>query len=214
MSFQQLDKILPLAPPGSRIGILGGSFDPPHLCHQLLALSTLAIEPIEMLWIIPCANHPFQKKMSPIKDRIAMCKLAFGRLNKNVRVVPLEEYLPTPNYTARTLEVIHQLRPGIELYFTIGSDIIPQIVKWHEPEKIIKLCKIIIYLRECFPATNIPSLLKNQIIHSGYTLPNIQSRYIRESLRNNQTMLDKKVKDYIKEHQLYELTPELAKPES
>lgn len=211
MSFLKLDKILPPAPPGTHVGILGGSFDPPHLCHQLLALSTLAIEPIEMLWIIPCADHPFQKKMTPIKDRIAMCKLAFGRLNKNVHVVPIEEYLPTPNYTARTLEIIHQLRPGIELYFTIGSDILPQITSWHEPEKLIQLCKIIIYLRDGFPVANIPQLLKNQIIHSGYTLPNIQSKYIRASLQTNQTMLDIKVKNYIKEHHLYQFDSEQLK---
>jgi len=199
----KLDQLLPKAPPGTSIGILGGSFDPPHLCHQLLALSTLAIEPIDMLWIIPCADHPFQKKMTFFEHRVEMCKLAFSRLNKQVHVVPIEAFLPAPNYTVRTLETIHQLRPGIKLFFTIGSDILPQITNWHKPEKLEELANIIIYLRDGFPIEKVPPLLKNQRIHNSYILPNIQSNQIRKSIKKRQYLVDQKVKNYIEQHRLY-----------
>ena len=52
---------LPSVPKGAHVGILGGSFDPPHLSHQLLALSALALEPLDALWVMPCADHPFAK---------------------------------------------------------------------------------------------------------------------------------------------------------
>lgn len=201
--MDKLDKILPKAKPKTKIGILGGSFDPPHLCHQLLALSTLAIEPIEMLWIIPCSDHPFQKQMTPFEHRTKMCELAFSRLGREVHVLPIEKHLPAPNYTVNTLEIIHQLRPGVELFFTMGSDLLPQLSKWHEHKKLTDLANIIIYMRQGFPVADVPHFLKGQRIHSGYTLPNIKSRQIRSSLNQNDILLDKTVRNYIEEHSLY-----------
>ncbi len=208
MPLQALDKILPLAPKGTRVGILGGSFDPPHLCHQLLALSTLALEPIEMLWIIPCADHPFQKRMSSFEHRTQMCSLAFSRLGPEVHVVPIEKYLPAPSYTVRTLEHIHLLRPGIKLFFTMGSDILEQIPNWLEPEKLEYLSEIIIYLREGFPIQKIPAPLHRLRIHDGYILPNIQSTHIRTDFKSpatfpNLSLIDQKVSQYIQKHDLY-----------
>lgn len=208
MPLKALDKVLPLAPPGTRVGILGGSFDPPHLCHQLLALSTLALEPIDMLWIIPCADHPFHKKMSSFEHRSQMCSLAFSRLGPEVHVVPIEKYLPAPSYTVRTLENIHLLRPGIKLFFTMGSDILEQIPNWLEPEKLAHLSEIIIYLREGFPIQKIPAPLHKIRIHDGYILPNIQSTHIRKDLKDpsthpNLTLIEQTVSSYIQEHRLY-----------
>ena len=209
MPLKALDKVLPWAPQGTRVGILGGSFDPPHLCHQLLALSTLALEPIDMLWIIPCADHPFHKKMSSFEHRTQMCSFAFSRLGPEVHVVPIEKYLPAPSYTVRTLENIHLLRPGIKLFFTMGSDILEQIPNWLEPEKLEHLSEIIIYLREGFPIKKIPAPFQKIRIHDGYILPNIQSTHIRKDFKKpsshpNLTLIDQKVTHYIQEHRLYQ----------
>ena len=208
MPHKALDKVLPLAPPGTRVGILGGSFDPPHLSHQLLALSTLALEPIDMLWIIPCADHPLHKKMSSFEDRTQMCSLAFSRLGPEVHVVPIEKYLPAPNYTVRTLENIHLLRPGIKLFFTMGSDILEQIPNWLEPEKLEQFSEIIVYLREGFPIQKIPAPLRKIRIHDEYVLPDIQSTHIRKDCKETTTqqnlaLIDQKVIRYIHEHRLY-----------
>jgi nicotinate-nucleotide adenylyltransferase len=209
MPLKTLDGVLPSAPQGTRVGILGGSFDPPHLCHQLLALSTLALEPIDMLWIIPCGDHPFHKKMSSFEHRRQMCSLAFLRLGPEVHVVPIENYLPVPSYTVRTLENIHLLRPGIELFLTIGSDILEQMPNWLEPEKLENLSELIVYLREGFPIKKIPPLFQKIRIHDGYILPDIQSTHIRKDFKEppshpNLTLVDQKVFHYIQEQRLYQ----------
>ena len=111
---------LPEIKNGSSVGILGGSFDPPHLCHELLALSFLALEPITDLWVIPCANHAFKDNLTSFAHRLAMCKLAFSRLN-NVHVLAIEENLATPNFTINTLEAILQKRPDLKIFFGLGS---------------------------------------------------------------------------------------------
>jgi nicotinate-nucleotide adenylyltransferase len=202
---------LPKAPPGTRIGLLGGSFDPPHLSHQLLALSALAIEPIDTLWVIPCADHPFQKSLSSFEHRMAMCELAFSHVDRQVRVVPIEKYLPSPNYTVRTLEHILERRPGVKLFLTMGSDILQQLPKWHEPEKLEQLSELIVYLREGFPIQNIPTQVQKLRIHDGYILPDIQSSNVRALIQKGTSepkddripFVDQKVAAYIKEHHLY-----------
>jgi nicotinate-nucleotide adenylyltransferase len=92
---------IPSVKSGAQIGILGGSFDPPHIGHQLLALSFMALEPVDELWVIPCANHVFKGALSAFSHRLAMCSLAFARLH-NVRVLDVENHLTAPNYTLRT----------------------------------------------------------------------------------------------------------------
>src|SRR5580658_1402932 len=108
---------------GSNIGLLGGSFDPPHLGHSLLALSFLALEPIDELWIIPCQNHAFKGCLNSFEQRFDMCKLAFSRIN-NIRVLDLENSIDPPNYTIKTLDLILSKRPDLNLFFAIGSDLI------------------------------------------------------------------------------------------
>lgn len=209
--FTTLDKILPPAPKGTRIGLLGGSFDPPHLCHQLLALSALAIEPIDTLWVIPCSDHPFQKSLSSFEDRVAMCHLAFSRIGSQVHIVPIEKYLPVPNYTVRTLESILAIRPGVKLSLAMGSDILEQIPKWHDPERLEELSEIIVYLREGFPIKSLPTQIKKLRVHDGYVLPDVQSSNVRAmikqstdaSLAESIPFVDQKVVQYIREHQLY-----------
>src|SRR5258708_38432850 len=105
MSGRQSTLVLPTVKQNASIGILGGSFDPPHLCHQLLALSFLSLEPLDELWVIPCADHAFKNNLSSFPHRFAMCEIAFERIQK-VLVLDLESKLATPNYTIETINAI------------------------------------------------------------------------------------------------------------
>lgn len=197
--------ILPQTKPGAHVGILGGSFDPPHLGHQMLALCALALEKIDQLWIIPCADHPFSKQLSPFHHRFEMCKLAFGHLGENVRVLDVENTLAAPNYTVKTIEAIHQARPNATLSFIMGSDVYMDLPRWHHPEKIAQLCRLVVFLREG-SALHENTVPFNAYIHREFSLPHVQSTLIREKIRLNvshSAFVDHRVLDYLQHNKLY-----------
>lgn len=176
--------ILPEVPQNAHVGILGGSFDPPHLGHQILALGALATTPIDFLWVIPCASHAFQKALSSFEHRFNMCELAFSYLRKT-QVLTLENFLPMPSYTINTIETISKLRPDLKLSLVMGSDLLEHFDSWEGSEQIRKLCTLVVFDRKSL-------------------LPGVQSSQIREAISTRDYKnLDLSVKDYIKQNQLY-----------
>lgn len=166
------------------MGILGGSFDPPHLGHQLLALSALATTPIDLLWVMPCAGHAFAKDLSAFEHRFKLCELAFSHLHKT-EVLRLESYLPSPSYTINTIETIVQLRPDLKLSLIMGSDLLEHFDSWEGSDKLREFCDLSIFDRKSL-------------------LPGVQSSQIREAVSvGDFKNLDLQVKKYIKENNLY-----------
>lgn len=83
-----------------RIGVLGGSFDPPHCGHVLLAAYALSVAPIDGVLVVPAFSHPFGKRMAPFAQRLEMARLAYGVLDPSrVKVNDLEASLAPPSYT-------------------------------------------------------------------------------------------------------------------
>lgn len=149
-----LEKLSTWVPPLrglGRIGLLGGSFNPPHLAHVLMAVAVYATEEIDHLWIIPTADHAFGKKLAPFDDRVRMCHLAFRHLAGGAAVVDIENRLPrepgTPSFTVDTLRALHAVRPGIRPVWIAGSDVIPDLAKWKEPDEVKRLCRMVIVPR-------------------------------------------------------------------
>jgi len=189
-----------------KVGILGGSFDPPHLGHQILALCALALEDIDALWVIPCADHPFSKKLSTFDHRMEMCRLAFGSMDKRVKIVDIERTLPGPSYTVQTLEAIRKKQPAASLTFIMGSDVYLDLPKWREPERIAQLCQLAVFLRQgggkIDPAQN-PYQAR---VHNEFVLPHVKSTLIRDSLRSGisqSAFVDRRVLKYVNEQKLY-----------
>lgn len=113
-----------------RIGILGGSFNPPHLAHLLLALLYLEARPGASIWVIPCHRHPFAKPLAPYPLRRTMCRLAFASLGRRVKVVDTERQLGGVSYTARTLEFLRRRYPRLQFELIVGSDLLAESEKW------------------------------------------------------------------------------------
>ena len=88
-----MDAALPAATAGTRVALLGGSFNPPHLGHALLAQAVLAVAEVDAVWVLPTAEHPFGKALAPLSDRMAMCELAFRHLGDAVAVSEIERLL-------------------------------------------------------------------------------------------------------------------------
>lgn len=194
---------LPHTSSTSHIALLGGGFDPPHLGHQLLALSVLALEPIDSLWVMPCASHPFSKNLSPFSHRLAMCELAFSKLT-DAHVLEIEEHLPKPNYTLNTVERILEKYPSLKISIVIGSDNLEDIEAWHGIQELQKKCSLLIFRRQGFEDVKPPKSLTNIHFHAGFVLPDVKSRDIRKSIQHQLSLLDHKVVEYITQHKLYQ----------
>lgn len=198
---------LPPVKNGAHIGLLGGSFDPPHIGHQLLALSFIALEPIDELWIMPCANHAKKATLTSFCHRFAMGEIAFRRMRR-VRVIDIEHHLPPPNYTLQTLEAILNVNPTLSLHFGIGSDLVSSFSSWHAAAQIVLKARIVIFERYSYPLTTLPTLLKDARLHRGYPLPDINSTSLRDFSRrqkigNSLAFVDQDVVRYVEKHGIY-----------
>src|SRR5205085_1006693 len=131
----------------TRVALFGGSFNPPHVAHQLVALYVLETQPIDELWFVPTYAHPFGKQLAPYEDRLAMCELATHTLGDRVRVSRAEEELAKrPEFVAsRTLDLVEYLAgQGHQLRLVIGTDILGETAKWHRWSDVIAIAPLIV----------------------------------------------------------------------
>ena len=203
--FERLDAVIPALPESGRVGILGGTFNPPHVGHALLAHAMLATEAIDELWIIPVFNHPFGKHSAEFSDRVAMCRRAFGMLGERVKIVEIERELPSPSYTVQTLSALHAVRAGIVPTLIIGSDIVPDLPRWQDPDKLPVLSKLLVVPRQGAPTLKLPDDFPMKV-HRGFRLPKVSSTAIKKALAGGETvdgLLNLSVLEFIRDNDLY-----------
>jgi len=146
------DDIAAEGPSGDRprngLAVLGGSFNPPHTTHRRLAAAALSRLPIERLLVIPAGDHPHKRDrdMAPARDRLAMCRLAFADL-PGVVVDDRELRRHGPSFTVDTLAELAAENPGRTLFFLIGSDNLPLLPTWRDPERLLASCQVVTYPR-------------------------------------------------------------------
>lgn len=198
--IEQLSTWIPPLRGLGRVGILGGSFNPPHLAHILMAVAVYATEEIDHLWVLPCADHAFGKRLAPFSDRVRMCHLAFRHLAGGAAVLDLESRLPrpagTPSYTVDTLRALHAIRPEIKPVWIAGSDILTELPKWKEPEEVQRLARLVVVPRRGYEGG-----ARLQI-----DLPLLSSTEVRDALaegRNVSGMIDREVLHFIEKRELY-----------
>lgn len=132
-----------------KIGLFGGTFDPVHLGHLILAQAALDKFGLDKVLFLPnpAPYHRAKADISPLKDRVNMTKLAIED-NPDFEFSDFEINLPGPSYTSRTLEKFHEAYPETKIYFIMGGDSLFSIEYWKEPEKIFTLAAILSGKRE------------------------------------------------------------------
>ena len=126
-----------------RIGVIGGSFDPIHHGHLLLARFALEQIPLDEVLFIPAADQPLkQGAYAPAEERWAMVELAIADCPDFV-ASRLELDRPGKSYTVETLRLLHQLYSRAALFFIIGADNIGQLDEWHDLEGIFAQCTVV-----------------------------------------------------------------------
>lgn len=116
-----------------RIGLFGGSFDPVHLGHTMVARAALAEVELDQLFIIPAAQSPFKPEQSPAPaaDRLAWLRLAFGD-EPRCEIDAQEIERASVSYTIDTVRDYAARFPEAELFYLIGADHVPTLPEWRE----------------------------------------------------------------------------------
>lgn len=158
-----------------RLGIYGGSFDPPHVAHLLLAAYALSVGNFDEVLVVPVFAHAFAKELAPYEHRIRMCELAFAPL-RGVSVSRIESELPIPSRTLFTLEALAARYPGAELRLVVGADVVSESKKWHAFDAVTRLAPLFVVGRSGQPAA----------AASAFELPPVSSTRVRELFAERQ----------------------------
>ncbi|MDP2919782.1 MAG: nicotinate-nucleotide adenylyltransferase [Dehalococcoidia bacterium] len=198
----------------TKVGVLGGTFDPVHNGHLAIAEETRCRLELDDVIFVP-AGKPWMKAAKPITPaahRIAMVRLAISR-KPCYRLSTIEVDMAGPSYTVDTLETLHyEYRGRAEFYFIMGWDNLPELVRWKNPPRIIELACLVALPR---PGSSLPDLaaieekipgLLKRVIIVEMPLVNISATDIRERVREGLPigeMVPKEVEWYIREKGLY-----------
>jgi nicotinate-nucleotide adenylyltransferase len=127
----------------ARIGILGGSFNPPHLAHLVCASEAAAQLALDRVLLTPVAVPPHKEaEQDPgAQVRLELCRLAIDG-DERLGVCDLEVGRGGPSYTVDTLRELHARTPEDDLTFIVGGDIALGLPSWHEPEAVLGLARL------------------------------------------------------------------------
>lgn len=119
-----------------RVACFGGSFNPPHVGHAMVASWLLWTERVEEVWLIPTFVHAFDKDLAPFSRRYDACERLAALLGPRVRALDIEAHLPAPSYTVHTLDALAQAHPGARLQLVLGADNLSSLQKWKNWRRI------------------------------------------------------------------------------
>lgn len=195
------------------LGILGGTFDPPHIGHLLLAESALDNCGLSKMLMVPAADPPHKRDnhVTGIEHRLAMLKLAIVD-NPRLELSTVDIDRPGPHYTVDMLDIIGQQYPGSELYFAMGDDSLNDLTIWRDPAGILARAWLIVMARtdEQVDLSKLRPMLPNiderVVLLRDVPIAGVSSTRLRERIHNGLSVryqLPQTVEHYIAQHQLY-----------
>lgn len=179
----------------AQVGVLGGSFDPPHIAHVGLALAAISLAGLERVIVAPTFIHAFGKALSPFEQRLAMCELAFADV-AHVEVSAIERELGGVSRTLRLVETLAQREPSVQLRLLVGSDILREKDRWQDFARIAALAPPLVAARVGHPEPD---------CELGAVLPEVSSSALRTTLAqgHDAPLVPARVRAYIRQHGLY-----------
>lgn len=136
-----------------RLGILGGTFDPPHYGHLILGEQAFEQLMLEIVLWVPAADPPLKedKFKTHIKARLEMLRIAIVR-NDHFAISLVDVERPGPHYTVDMLTLLRKQYPEAEFFFLMGSDSLNDLLRWHEPAQLIRMATLAVMQRPRTPA--------------------------------------------------------------
>jgi len=196
-----------------RIGIFGGTFDPPHLGHLILASEAHAqLKLTRLLWVLtPVPPHKMNRPISSLEHRLAMVKLAL-KDEPAFELSSIEIERPGPHYTLDTVHAFSRQYPSDDLILLLGGDSLRDLPTWHRPADLVMECHQIGVMRRPGDSIDMASLekkipgLKDKVKFVEAPLLEIASSEIRRRASRGLPFryLLPAVSQYIQKHNLYE----------
>lgn len=120
-----------------QIALYGGSFNPPHLGHAMVASWVLWSGLADEVWWTPSFAHPFAKSMVGFDQRLGLVQQLTDALGKGHRCCGVEADLPTPSYTIDVLDALSARHPQASFRLVLGSDNLPDLPRWSQSERLL-----------------------------------------------------------------------------
>jgi nicotinate-nucleotide adenylyltransferase len=136
-----------------RVGLLGGTFDPIHIGHLILAEEARDQLNLSVVYFVPAGDPPHKqgRRLAPVEDRLRMIALAIAG-NSAFRLSRVDADRPGPHYTLDMVRIFQdQLPPGGELYFLMGYDSLAELPTWHQPAELVAACRLVALTRYDVP---------------------------------------------------------------
>ena len=200
-----------------KIGVLGGTFDPIHLGHLAIADEACRVLSLNKVIFMPAGNPYFKDSaaISPAADRLKMVELALaGRPAYGISLLEIQR--SGPSYAVDSItQIKKQLNPVDEVFFIMGWDSLLTLHLWHEPGRLINLCRVVAAPRPGFPPPDLKTLSKDlpgieeRSIVMERPLIDISATLIRERVANGlpvDDLVPPAVAEYIREKGLYKVT--------
>ncbi len=197
-----------------RVGVLGGTFDPIHLAHLIMAEEARVRLVLEHVVFIP-TGEPWLKAVQPITSpqvRLDMVRQAVA-CNPHFRVSSVEVDRPGPSYSVDTLDALRREEGAdAELYFILGMDAIADLPRWHEPERFLELCTPVVFARTDSGSAGLDGLehslpgVKDRVVLLNGPVIEISSTDIRQRVGRGASiryLVPAQVERFITEHGLY-----------
>jgi len=196
-----------------RLGVFGGTFDPPHIGHLILAAE--ACESLQfdcLLWVLtPVPPHKLDQPIRPLEYRLEMVKLAISD-NPKFELSRIEMDRPGPHYTVDTMRLLADEYPSAELILLIGGDSLRDLPTWHRPADLVAACHEIGVIRRPDDAVDLSAWegqvpgTQAKVRFVDAPLLDISSSDIRHRIRENLSFryyLSPPVYEYILKNKLY-----------
>lgn len=196
-----------------RLGVFGGTFDPPHLGHLILAAEASADLKFErLLWVLtPTPPHKLGQPITPVEHRLAMLQLAIAD-NPSFQLSRIEMDRPGPHYMVDTMRLLRDQLPSAELILLIGGDSLRDLPTWHQPADLVAACHEIGVVRRPGDSSDLSALDESipgaqaKVRFVEAPLLEISSSDIRGRIRQGlpfRYFLCRSVYEYILENDLY-----------
>lgn len=190
-----------------KIGIFGGSFDPIHIGHAIIAHHIISSGAVDRLWMMVSPLNPLKvdkERQVADTDRLRMVEMV-TRPMEGVETSAFEFTMPRPSYTIDTLNALQEKFPDDEFYMVIGADNWELFDKWRNKDEIIAKYHLLVYPRLGYEI-NIPEELQDRVMRVDAPIIELSSTQVRERLAKGQSVryyVPDEVLGYIERKHLY-----------
>ena len=190
-----------------KICLFGGTFDPPHIGHLLIAQTVYEAENFDKILFIPAYAPPHKNVITPMKHRIEMVKIAISD-NPNFEYSDVDIVRKGISYTIDSIvDIKHKYElTDDEIYFLIGSDSLIDFKNWKKPKEILDECNVIVAIRPGFRPSDIPYWILQRVHFANIPRFELSSSKIRSRWVKDLTiryMVTLPIWEYINENNLY-----------